>query len=137
MQVRRARWKKGKLPRSVECLVSAYRIRFEQAEECTGLADKEERKTMKKRMMRTDTINHYRVDYILHLDEKVYVLVLFMLVQSISKNGCSTDLWVRSIRRLVKSPLFLRHAGILRYTSTLVTPDLNRHAAKCAEIRYL
>ena len=61
----------------------AYRIRFEQAEEHTGLADKEEKKMMKKRRMRTETFKHYRVDYILHLDEKVYVLV-FIYVSSIN-----------------------------------------------------
>ena len=38
----------------MECLVSAYRIRFEQAEEHTGLTGKEERKTMKRRRMKTE-----------------------------------------------------------------------------------
>ena len=45
---------KQKSPGNVECLVSVYRIRFEQAEEHTGLIDKEERKTMKKRRMKTE-----------------------------------------------------------------------------------
>ena len=45
---------KRKSSGNVECLVSAYRIRFEQAEEHTGLTDKEERKTMKKRRMKTE-----------------------------------------------------------------------------------
>ena len=97
----------------MECLVIAYRIRSEQAEEYTGLTDKEERKTMKKRRMKTEKIKHYRVDYILHLDGKVYTSsCLFMLVQSISKNGCHIDLWVQSIGRVVKSSLSLRHASI-------------------------
>ena len=33
---------KQKLPGNVECLVSEYRIRFEEAEEHTGLTDEEE-----------------------------------------------------------------------------------------------
>ena len=48
---------------------------FERKEEHTGLTDKKERKTMKKRRMKTEKIKHYRVDYILHLDEKVDVSV--------------------------------------------------------------
>ena len=58
-------------------------MRFEQAEEHTGLTDKEERKTMKKRRMKTEKSKHYRVDYILHLDGKVCVLV-FIYVSSIN-----------------------------------------------------
>ena len=57
--------------------------RFEQAEKYTGLTYKEDRKTMKKRRMKTENIKHDRVDYILHLDEKVYVLV-FIFVNSIN-----------------------------------------------------
>ena len=49
---------KQKLPGNVECLVSAYRIKFEQTEEHSGLTDKEERKTMKKRKMKTEKIKH-------------------------------------------------------------------------------
>ena len=60
-----------KSPGNVECLISAYRIRFEQAEEHTRLTNKEERKTMKKRRMKTETITHYMVD--------------------LSKNECSID----------------------------------------------
>ena len=59
----------------MECVISAYQIRFEQAEEHTGLTEREERKTMKKRRMKTEKIKHFRVDYILHPDEKVYILV--------------------------------------------------------------
>ena len=56
---------------------------FEQAEEHTGLTYKEERKTMKKRRMKTEKTKHYMVDYILQLDGKVYVLV-FIYVSSIN-----------------------------------------------------
>ena len=68
----------------MECLISAYRIRFEQAEEHTGLTDKEERKTKKKRRMKAEKIKHYRVDYILHLDEKVLDVLVFIYVSSIN-----------------------------------------------------
>ena len=78
---------KQKLPGNVECRVIAYKIRFEQAEEHTGLTDKEERKTMKKRRMRTEEIKHDRVDYILHLDESIRLSVYAS--QSISNNRCS------------------------------------------------
>ena len=39
---------KWKSLETLECLVSAYRIGFEQAEEHTGLTDEEEEKPMKK-----------------------------------------------------------------------------------------
>ena len=67
--------------------ISAYSIRLEQAEEHTGLTIKEERRTMKTRRMKTEKVKHCRVDYtiqsILHLDEKVCVLV-FNCVSSIN-----------------------------------------------------
>ena len=53
-------------------------MRFEQAEEHTGLTDKEERKTMKKRRMKTEKSKHYRVDYILHLDWKSICLSVYL-----------------------------------------------------------
>ena len=59
---------KRKSPRNVECLVSAYRIRFEQAKEHSGLTDKEEDDEEEEDEDRE--IRHYRVDYVLHLDEK-------------------------------------------------------------------
>ena len=71
-------------PGNVEGLVSVYRIRFEQAEEHTGLTDKEERKTMKKRIIKTQAIKHYMVDYILHLDNKVVYVLVFICVSSIN-----------------------------------------------------
>ena len=82
MHIRRALWKQNERRQGMWCLVSAYMIRFEQAEH-TGLTDKEERKTMKKRRMKTKKIKHYRVDHTLHIDEKVYVLV-FIYVSSIN-----------------------------------------------------
>ena len=73
---------KQKSPGNVECLVSAYRIRFEQTKKFTGLTDKEERKKKKRKMM-AEEFKHSRVDYILHLHEKGYVLV-FIYVSSIN-----------------------------------------------------
>ena len=52
----------------MKCLISAYRISFEQAEEYTRLTDEEDDEEDRE-------INHYKVDCLLHLDEKVYVLV--------------------------------------------------------------
>ena len=70
---------KRKSPGNVECVDSVNMIK---AEEHTRLTDKEERKTMTKRRMKTE-IKHYGVDFIVHLDGKVYVLV-FIYVSSIN-----------------------------------------------------
>ena len=52
-QVRQARWS----PENTVCFVSAYRIMFEKAEEHTGLTNKKERNSMKKRRMKAEKTN--------------------------------------------------------------------------------
>ncbi len=57
---------KQKSPGNVECLISAYKIRFEQAKEHTGLINKEERKTMKKMGIKIEKIKQKIIALIIY-----------------------------------------------------------------------
>ena len=91
---------------------------------------------MKKRRMKTEKIKHYRVNCILHLDEKSIRLSVYLCQFNQYLRTDAAYTYGSSLQGGWSNHLSFSGMPVYPgYTGTLVIPASNRHAAKCAEIR--